>query len=197
MVSFRLLRDGLCGLDSSLTSSARPYLQKMRSRIDWAALRATGAIGYRLALVLRASYQRGTPKHTRSHPANPGWNVGMALRALERSLLSPKDIKRPDVWLLLPEVRDGGDQQLLLSVTFWPDVSRLAGAGAVALSLRREGQPVYHPHEEAEGPKPIAREVPFLRDALGSEARAGALPDAAPLGERYRAPQGISRCAAD
>src|SRR5207244_4965189 len=119
------------------------------------------------------SYRLASRKNSRSPPANPDWNVVMVLRALERSLLSPKDIKRSDVWLLLPEVRDGGDQQLLLSVTFRPDVSRLAGAGAVALSLRREGQPVYHPHEEAEGPKPIAREVPFLRDALGSEARAG------------------------
>src|SRR5688500_8595089 len=77
------------------------------------------------------------------------------------------------------------DQQHVLSPARGGDLCPVGGAGAAAVPLRREGEPLPDAHEEAEGSGRAAR-TSIQPDATASPpARARALPAAARLEARH------------
>ena len=106
---------------------------------------------------------------------------GLGIQALARRLLSAGCPAEPLVRALRGDVRHGRDQQYLLSTARRAHLRRVGSTGAGPVPLCREGKPVPHPHEEAEGSGRAAR-APVHPDASPGDASRARCSINSPLG---------------
>src|SRR5205814_6337652 len=116
---------------------------------------------------------------------------------LEGKLLSEGSGRRPLPRTLRVRLRYGRGQQQLLPPARSFHLRGVEGTRPVRLPVRRQGQPLPDPHEEAEGPEGAAVPVFRTRAEPGTEARAGPLPASAALVQEHRPSGGVSRCSAE
>ena len=123
---------------------------------------------------------------------DPYRHLRMALPALGGGLLSRRPAERRFPRLLSRKIPDGRNQQLLLPAAGRGNHEGMEKSGSRGLSFRHQGQPISHPHEEAQGGPAAARGIPGPGRPPGRQARPGPVPVATALALQYRASPGIS-----
>src|SRR5687768_12193867 len=113
-------------------------------------------------------------------------HFGVALQALAGRVLSCRNTAVRDVSVLLKSFRYGRDQQQFLSPTHCDHLRQLAGVIAAKLLLRRQGQPLHHAHEEAEGSGKLVGEVFSRRRSIRPKTRSNSFSTSATMETKPR-----------
>src|SRR5207247_1350123 len=100
----------------------------------------------------------------------------LRLPALAEALLPGRPAAARVAAVLRAPLRDGRAQQLLLPAAQQGGLSRVARAGPRRVRVRREGQPLSHAPQAAEGAGAAARSAAAPRAPARPDAGAAALP---------------------
>ena len=115
----------------------------------------------------------------------------MALQALDRPLLPREKSGAGAAGPLCRPLLQRRDRQQLLPSAVTGNLAALAGTDPRRLRLHLQGEPLYHPHEEAEGPRSHPAAVPGRVGLPREQTESGGLPAATALALRSGAPGGF------